>query len=99
RVKLIYRPLSIKNERKDAENKLILEQRGNETWLKNPTPYYMALTGVKVDGKDVSLSNKTLADIACFSPFSEVSLGKKISGNVSVNAINDWGGVQNYEIH
>lgn len=98
RVKLIYRPLSIKNERKDAENKLILEQRGNETWLKNPTPYYMALTGVKVDGKDVSLSNKTLADIARFSPFSEVSLGKKISGNVSVNAINDWGGVESFTL-
>lgn len=94
RVKLIYRPTAIKDGRQGAEKQLVLEQRGNETWLKNPTPYYIAVVGVKVNGKKVSLSDKTLADIAQLKPFSEVSLGKKVTGKASVEAINDWGGVE-----
>lgn len=98
RVKLIYRPASIKDGRKDAEKQLKLEQRGNETWLKNPTPYYMAVVGVKVNGKKVSLSDKALADIAQLKPFSDVSLGKKVTGEASVEAINDWGGVEEFTV-
>ena len=98
RVKLIYRPESIKDGRQGAEKLLILEQRGNETLLKNPTPYYMAVIGMKVDGKKVMLSDKVLADVAQLSPFSEVSLGKKISGKASVDAINDWGGTEEFTI-
>ncbi|ELO4999960.1 fimbrial chaperone [Escherichia coli] len=94
RVKLIYRPTAIKDGRQGAEKQLVLEQRGNETWLKNPTPYYMAVVGVKVNGKKVSLSDKTLTDIAQLKPFSDVSLGKKVTGKASVEAINDWGGVE-----
>ena len=98
RVKLIYRPASIKDGRQGAEKQLILEQRGNETLLKNPTSYYMAVIGMKVDGKKVMLSDKVLADVAQLSPFSEVSLGKKISGKASVDAINDWGGTEEFTI-
>ncbi|ELF96797.1 fimbrial chaperone [Escherichia coli] len=98
RVKLIYRPSSVKDGRKDAEKQLKLEQRGSETWLKNPTPYYMAIVNVKHDGKNISLSNNVMKEIAQLKPFSDVSLGKKVSGKVSVDAVNDWGGVQNYEI-
>ncbi|ELO4290506.1 TPA: fimbrial chaperone [Escherichia coli] len=99
RVKLIYRPASIKDGRKDAEKQVKLEQRGNETWLKNPTPYYMAIVNVKHDSKDVTLSDKVMKEVAQLKPFSDVSLGKKVSGKISVDAVNDWGGVQNYEIH
>lgn len=98
RVKLIYRPAAIKDGRQDAEKQLILEQRGNETWLKNPTPYYMAVIGMKADGKKVALSDKVLADIAQLKPFSEVSLGKKVTGKTSVDAINDWGGAEEFAI-
>lgn len=58
----------------------------------------MAVVNVKHDSKDVILSDKVLNDIAQLKPFSEVNLGKKVSGKVSVDAINDWGGVQSYEI-
>ncbi|EBS5119648.1 fimbrial chaperone [Salmonella enterica subsp. enterica serovar Oranienburg] len=98
RVKVIYRPSSIKNGRQDAEKQLILEQRGNETWLKNPTPYYMAVVSMQSDGKKVVLSDQTLADIAQLKPFSDVSLGRKVTGKVSVDAINDWGGTESYTI-
>ncbi len=96
--RVIYRPESSKDGRQGAEKQLILEQRGNETLLKNPTPYYMAVIGMKVDGKKVMLSDKALADVAQLSPFSEVSLGKKISGKASVDAINDWGGTEEFTI-
>ncbi|EFB6358198.1 TPA: fimbrial chaperone [Escherichia coli] len=99
RVKLIYRPLSIKDGRKDAETQLKLVQRGSNTLLKNPTPYYIAIVNVKHAGKDVSLSNNVMNEVSQLKPYSEVNLGKKVSGKVSVDAVNDWGGVQNYEIY
>lgn len=98
RVKVIYRPAALKDGRQGAEKQLVLEQRGSETWLKNPTPYYMAVVGVKVNGQNVSLSDKTLADIAQLKPFSDVSLGKKVTGKASVDAINDWGGIEEVAI-
>lgn len=99
RVKLIYRPASVKDGRKDAEKQLKLVQRGNDTWLKNPTPYYMAIVNVKHGGKDIALSDKVMKEVAQLEPFSDVNLGKRVSGYISVDAVNDWGGVQNYEIH
>lgn len=99
RVQLIYRPASIKDGRKDAEKQLKLEQRGSDTWLKNPTPYYIAIVRLKHGGKDINLSDKVMKEIAQLKPFSDVNLGKKVSGKVSVEAINDWGGVQNYDIN
>lgn len=98
-VKLIYRPASLKDGRKDAEKQLKLELRDNETWLKNPTPYYIAIVNVKRDGKDISLSESVMKGVAQLKPFSDVSLGKNVSGKISVDVINDWGGVQSYEIH
>ena len=98
RVKLIYRPASVKDGRKNAEKLLKLEQRGSETWLKNPTPYYMAVVNVKHDGKDIALSDKVMKEVAQLKPFSDVNLGKKASGIISVDAVNDWGGVQSYEL-
>ncbi|HCS6391621.1 TPA: fimbrial chaperone [Escherichia coli] len=98
RVKVIYRPASIKDGRKDAEKQLKLEQHGSDSWLKNPTPYYMAIVNVKHDSKDVTLSNKVMEEITLLKPFSYVNLGKKVSGNIIVDAVNDWGGVQSYAI-
>ena len=98
RVKLIYRPLSIKDGRKDAEKQLKLVQQGNDTWLKNPTPYYMAVVGMKHNGKDIILNDAVMNQISQLKPFSEVNLNKKIIGKVSVDTVNDWGGVQSYEI-
>ncbi|EEC9337272.1 fimbrial chaperone [Escherichia coli] len=98
RVKLIYRPSSIKEERKGAEKKLKIVHKGDETWLKNPTPYYMALINVKDKGKSLGLSDSVMTELAKFAPFSEIKLAKNIFEGVSVEAINDWGGVEQFEI-
>ncbi len=99
RVKLIYRPSVLKNGRENAEKKLTMEQRGDKTWIKNPTPYYMAIVGVQTNGRELKLSDKVTKELTLLAPFSSVSLGVSVRGNLNIAAINDWGGVQNYEIH
>ncbi|AQW76423.1 fimbrial chaperone [Escherichia coli] len=99
RVKLIYRPSALKNGRENAEKKLTIEQRGDITWVKNPTPYYMAIVGVQTNGRELKLSDKVTKELTLLAPFSSVSLGVSARGSLKIAAINDWGGVQNYEIH
>lgn len=99
RVKLIYRPSGLKNGRENAEKKLTMEQRGDKTWIKNPTPYYMAIVGVQTNGRELKLSDKVTKELTLLAPFSSVSLGVSARGSLKIAAINDWGGVQNYEIH
>nr|WP_283570337.1 fimbrial chaperone [Escherichia coli] len=75
RVKLIYRPSALKNGRENAEKKLTIEQRGDITWVKNPTPYYMAIVGVQTNGRELKLSDKVTKELTLLAPFSSVSLG------------------------
>ncbi|HBC0990309.1 TPA: fimbrial chaperone [Morganella morganii] len=99
KVKLIYRPRSVKNERLNAEKLLRLEQHDGETYLINPTPYYFAVVKVTQNGREIKLDHKTLDAVSQLMPFGEVSLGMHLSPPVTVNTINDWGGVDEYEIH
>lgn len=96
-VKLIYRPKALNEGRKDAEKKLTILNKGT-TWLKNPTPYYFAVTGLKVNGKTVTIPKEKQAGLAMLAPFSEADTGLNASGKLTVQAINDWGGVQDYAI-
>lgn len=96
-VKLIYRPKALNEGRKDAEKKLTTLNKGT-TWLKNPTPYYFAVTGLKVNGKTVTIPKEKQAGLAMLAPFSEADTGLNASGKLTVQAINDWGGVQDYAI-
>ena len=96
-VKLIYRPKALTEGRKDAEKKLTTADKGT-TWLKNPTPYYFAVTGLKVNGKTVTIPGDKQPGLAMLAPFSEADTGLKLSGKVTVEAINDWGGAQAHEL-
>lgn len=99
KVKLFYRPQAIAAGRQDAEKQLQVEQRGNTTWLKNPTPYYMAIASVSSNGREVKLPASAVSAISTLAPFSEVSLGTSVSGKISVSAVNDWGGVQSWTLN
>ena len=76
-VKLIYRPKQLVGKREDAEKQIQVVNRDGQTWLKNPTPYYFAITGVKENGKYITLPTSVAGAVARFAPQSEVSLGKK----------------------
>ncbi|WP_242365572.1 fimbrial chaperone [Yersinia enterocolitica] len=99
RVKLIYRPKSLVDGRKGAEKGIKVVNKGGETYLSNPTPYYFAVTGLKVNGQAVKLSDEVMNKIAQLRPKSEVSLGKQsLNGTVTGEAINDWGGMESYTL-
>lgn len=99
KVKLIYRPKSLVTGRKDAEKAIQIVQRSGETYLNNPTPYYFAVTAVKVNGQKVKLNDAVLNNIAQLIPKSEASLGKvALNGTVTVETVNDWGGMTDYSL-
>lgn len=100
-VKLIYRPKKIKDGRSNAENLISLKLCNGIPCLKNPTPYYFAITKLSVNGKAVIFKDKeVMASLNQFAPFSEVILkdasASPFSGVFSLTAINDWGGDQVY---
>lgn len=100
RVKLIYRPKSLVQERKNAEKKVEVLQKDGTSYLKNPTPYYFAITKVKVNGQNIRLSKEEDMAVSMLAPFSE----QKVKGiparakSVSIEAINDWGGAETYTL-
>lgn len=97
-VKLLYRPKSLIGKRENQESFIRIIERDGKTFLKNPTPYYFAIIKIKENGKEVKLSPSVLTDIAQLAPMSEVNIGVKLKGNISFDAVNDWGGVKSYEI-
>ncbi|AHK19618.1 fimbrial chaperone [Yersinia similis] len=99
KVKLIYRPKSLIEGRKEAEKNVRVIHNGGKTYLSNPTPYYFAVIGVKVNGQAVKLSSAEQNALAQMAPLSEVLIGKHaLNGTVTIDAVNDWGGVDSYTL-
>lgn len=89
RIKLFYRPAALKDS--DAENaykEITFSVQGNQLTAKNPTPFYINLSELKV-------GNKKIDDVGVIAPFSTENW--TVSSPVSPNtvtwiAINDFGG-------
>ncbi|HCN5613336.1 TPA: fimbrial chaperone, partial [Escherichia coli] len=97
RVKLIYRPTALKSGRDDAEKNIKLINSGTDACLENTTPYYFAVSEVKVNGKTINLQVDTKNKLGLFSPFSKVCLGNvNSSGSITVTAFNDYGVATSY---
>ncbi|MHC9060966.1 fimbrial chaperone [Pantoea sp. y20] len=94
RVKMIYRPQAIAAGREKAESLLV---RDGQT-LKNPTPYYFAITGVKVNGKMLQLKKSVISQLGMMAPFSEVNMGKIPEGKTEVEVLDDYGATRKYII-
>ncbi|ARZ01230.1 fimbrial chaperone [Yersinia ruckeri] len=98
-VKVFYRPKTLMDGRKDAEKNIKVGTENGRTVLKNPTPYYFAVVKVNHNGSEVKLSKAMMDALAQMAPYSEVSLGNmNLGSEVTVTAINDWGGEQTYAI-
>lgn len=87
RIKLIYRPLSIKGSPEEFTDKLSWQRSGNQLQVSNPTPFYMNFQSVAVAGKE-------LADAQYVAPQSSASfeLPTGAGNSVSWRIINDYGG-------
>lgn len=93
-VKLIYRPKSLKDGRDKAEQKI--QVIGSK--LKNPTPYYFAVTAVTVNGQKIKLSSELDKKLSQMSPFTEVNIDRPLVGKVVIEAIDDYGARREYNI-
>lgn len=99
RVKLLYRPKSLIEGRKDAEKKIEVLHLGADSYLSNPTPYYFAVVDVKVNGQALTLTESEEMALAILPPFGKASLGKRsLKGKVSIEAVNDWGGIEGFAL-
>ncbi|WP_418884914.1 fimbrial chaperone [Citrobacter arsenatis] len=99
RVKVIYRPKALAEQRRDAEKQLRLVNRDGNLWIKNPTPYYFAVTKVKHQGKQLVLTDEVVQSLSQLAPFAEVNTRVRSQpGEISVDALNDWGGAVNYVV-
>ncbi|WP_318492141.1 fimbrial chaperone [Photobacterium leiognathi] len=100
-VKLIYRPKSLVNKRENAEKKIVLKQEGGQVLLKNPTPYYFAITALKINGHIATISKELSIKLGTFAPNSTILLkGINIKQNspVILEAIDDYGAIRKYTI-
>lgn len=99
RVKVLYRPKTLSAGREKAEEQVELIRRGGSTYLKNPTPYYFAITKIYVNKKLIKLSGDADRQVGEFAPFTEVMVNNiPSSGEITFDAVDDWGGVRNYMV-
>lgn len=93
-VKLFYRPKALIKGREKAEQQL--QVSGSN--LKNPTPYYFALTAITVNGQKLKLGSELDKQVSQMAPFSDINLGRSLSGTVQVEAIDDYGARREYTL-
>lgn len=87
RIKLIYRPETLKSGPESETHSLTWHYAGNAVQVTNPTDYYMNFFSISVNGKE--LPDATLVAPHTTAQFKAV--GGPSSGNVSWKLINDSG--------
>ncbi|WP_233606911.1 fimbrial biogenesis chaperone [Enterobacter huaxiensis] len=92
-VKLFYRPDNLPMTQKEAMGKLQFSRTGQGVKVTNPTPYYISLNKLMIDGKKIKLD--VIKGTSMVAPFAAntypVSVGQ---GKAEWAAINDFGGVE-----
>lgn len=87
-MKLIYRPISLKNvDFNKEQKKIIWSKSGNKIIVKNPTPYY-------INFQRISFNEKALKNVSYIAPFSTVEFNTESSskhGTIKWELINDFG--------
>lgn len=96
RVKLFYRPKSIKIERNAApwQEKVNLIKQGDQVLVKNPTPYYFTVIDA-AESRTAAKNTKKSFEPIMVSPFSEMPLGvnaRSLGQKPVLTYINDYGG-------
>lgn len=88
RIKLLYRPAILHSTSpQQMAAKLRWQQRAKQLTVHNPTPYYMNFSRVSIAGREIN-------EATYVAPLSSASysLKENISGSVSWQIINDYGG-------
>lgn len=101
KVKLFYRPTSIKHNIEDLPSLLNFNMKSNVLFIENPTGYYVNFgrKEITIDGKPMIINKDKLVMIKPFSSY-EVKLpnGQAYSnGAVEFTLINDFGGLVKHQ--
>lgn len=89
-LKLLYRPASLKGNVKDAYQKLRWKRGYNRLIIENPTPFYVTLFDVKINGHAI----RNAGMVAPFSQRETVWCQQKNAAcQISWKSVNDYGGV------
>lgn len=89
RIKLFYRPPAINDAAsvKAAPEKLTVTSSGGNIVVKNPTPWFVTMTQLALNGKAVQVNKDTMV-----SPFGELSLSASAAhGTFSYSTVDDRG--------
>lgn len=94
-LKLFYRPDNLPITHKEAMGKLQFSKEGQGIKVSNPTPYFISLNKLQIDGSKVKLD--VIKGTSMIAPFASntypVAAGK---GKAEWAAINDYGGVEKF---
>ncbi|HGH4672414.1 molecular chaperone [Enterobacter asburiae] len=89
RIKLLYRPASIKGKPEAVADKLEWHREGNDLVVNNPTPFYMNFQSVTLNGQKVAKATWAVPDTS-----TRFALPANMNGNtVSWSVINDYGSI------
>lgn len=90
RIKFFYRPVGLQGDANDAANVVSWTGKGSSLLANNPTPYYVSLVTLSVNGRKIEGS--------MIAPYSTLSVklpgnaGNKITGEY----VNDYGAIRNF---
>lgn len=88
RIKLIYRPTTVKGIPEEVTRKLTWSKRGNKLTVTNPTPFYMNFS-------EVTVGNHPVSEATFVGPMSTATFSSpaNASGRIGWKIINDYGGI------
>jgi len=100
RIKLFYRPDGLQGDPAVAAGQLKWSQQNSTLTARNDSPYYVSLAKIdaSVGGKKVAIEPHYVAPFASHS-YSLKATGAAHVANVAYSAINDFGGVEVYDVN
>lgn len=92
-IKLFYRPDNLPMTQKESMGKLQFSRTGQGVKVTNPTPYYISLNKLMIDGKRIKLD--VIKGTSMLAPFAANSYSVSVGqGTAEWAAVNDFGGVE-----
>ncbi|EIO9955884.1 molecular chaperone [Salmonella enterica] len=92
RLKLFYRPAGLEGQPESAYHQLSVARSGNRLTVTNPTPYYVTLFTLRVDGQEIKE-----ADMVPPKGSASFTLPYARASSVTWQAISDYGGISQTE--
>lgn len=94
-IKIFYRPKEL-GEKQDFDKKITFSNVSGGVMVLNTSPFYVSLAELKIDGKKIFLDSNNAGMLEPFE--NKIYASLKVSENASWGEINDYGGVDFFEV-